>query len=135
MNQKLKTTKIQGKDYVEVNTRIKHFRSASQYRGWGMDTEIVYRDEKAIIIKATVVDADGKIMSTGMAMEKEGSSFINKTSHVENCETSAVGRALGNLGIGIDASVASYDEIANAKINQSKPQTPKSNFNSNTNIF
>mgnify|MGYP003152946118 FL=1 len=100
-----------------------------------MDTEIVYRDEKAIIIKAIVVDADGKIMSTGMAMEKEGSSFINKTSHVENCETSAVGRALGNLGIGIDASVASYDEIANAKINQSKPQTPKSNFNSNTNIF
>ena len=128
MNQKLKTTKIQGKDYVEVNTRIKHFRSASQYKGWGIDTEIIHRDEKSVIIKAIVVDADGRIMSSGSAMEKEGSSFINKTSHVENCETSAVGRALGNLGIGIDASVASYDGVANAKMNQSKTHGTKRSF-------
>ena len=53
------------------------------------------------------------------AYEKEGSTFINKTSYIENCETSAVGRALGFLGIGIDGSVASADEVKTAILNQS----------------
>jgi hypothetical protein len=47
-------------------------------------------------------------------MEKADSSYINKTSYVENCETSAWGRALANFAIGVDASVASADEVANA---------------------
>jgi hypothetical protein len=53
-----------------------------------------------------------------MAYEKENSSFINKTSALENCETSAVGRALAILGFEIKKSVASYEEVANAKLNQ-----------------
>ena len=53
-------------------------------------------------------------MGTGTAYEKENSSFINKTSYIENCETSAVGRALGMAGFGIDTSVASAEEVANA---------------------
>ena len=57
-------------------------------------------------------------MATGLAQEKENSSFINKTSFVENCETSAWGRALGNLGIGIDTAVASAEEVKNAILNQ-----------------
>jgi hypothetical protein len=51
-------------------------------------------------------------------MEKEGSTFINKTSHIENCETSAVGRALAMMGFEIKKSVASREEVANAKLNQ-----------------
>ena len=47
-------------------------------------------------------------------MEKESTSYINKTSYIENCETSAVGRALGMAGFGIDTSVASYEEVSNA---------------------
>ena len=50
----------------------------------------------------------------GDAYEKEDSAFINKTSYIESCETSAVGRALGMCGIGIDTSVASADEVLNA---------------------
>jgi len=48
--------------------------------------------------------------------------LVNKTSHVENCETSAVGRALGLLGIGIDEEVRSYDEMANAIEGQKTPK-------------
>ena len=54
------------------------------------------------------------LLGTGTAYEKENSSFINKTSYIENCETSAVGRALGMAGFGIDTSVASFEEVANA---------------------
>ena len=53
---------------------------------------------------------------------KENSSFINKTSYIENCETSAVGRALGMAGIGIDTAVASAEEVQNAINNQNKPR-------------
>ena len=51
-------------------------------------------------------------------MEKESTSYINKTSYIENCETSAVGRALGFMGIGIDASMASAEELVNALVGQ-----------------
>ena len=52
------------------------------------------------------------------AYEKENSTFINKTSYIENCETSALGRALGIAGFGIDTSVASAEEVQNAINNQ-----------------
>ena len=56
--------------------------------------------------------------ATGHAMEKEGSTYINKTSHIENCETSAVGRALAMLGFEIKKSVASKEEVENARLQQ-----------------
>ena len=56
--------------------------------------------------------------ATGHAMEKEGSSYINKTSHIENCETSAVGRALAMLGFEIKKSIASKEEVEDAKLQQ-----------------
>ena len=58
------------------------------------------------------------VLATGTAYEKESSSFINKTSYIENCETSAVGRALGMCGFGIDVSVASAEEVENAILQQ-----------------
>ena len=71
-----------------------------------------------------VLMINDKIVSIGHAYEKEGSTTGNKTSYIENCETSAVGRCSGNFGIGINSSVASADEVANAVIQQSSP-TPK----------
>ena len=76
-------------------------------------------------MKATVKDENDVTKATGYAYEKESSSFINKTSFIENCETSAWGRALGNLGIGIDASIASADEVQNAQLNQEETTRPK----------
>jgi hypothetical protein len=72
------------------------------------------------VFKASVFDNDEDtlLLGTGHAYEKESSSFINKTSYIENCETSAVGRALAMAGFGIDTSIASAEEVGNAINNQ-----------------
>ncbi len=114
---KLKSINIQGKQYVEVNERLKHFRST--YTGYSLTSEVVDINDTSITIKATIYDDKQNPIASGIAQEVKGSSFINKTSYVENCETSAWGRALANFGIGIDTAVASYNEVANAKLNQS----------------
>lgn len=133
-NETIKTTDIKGKDYAEVNQRIKAFRMV--YPTGTIETEIIEHNRELIvdnstnvvIIKAIVKNEDGRVLGTGTAYEKENSSFINKTSYIENCETSAVGRALGMAGFGIDTSVASAEEVQNAINNQevklaSKKQT------------
>ena len=113
---KMKTVNIKGKEYVEVNERVKYF--IKSYPGWSIETEILSNSDGVCVFKATVRDDGGILRATGHAYEKESSSFINKTSYIENCETSAVGRALGFLGIGIGTSIASSDEVANAANNQ-----------------
>lgn len=123
-NQGIKTTDVKGKDYAEVNQRIKAFRSICP--NGKIENEILSIENGVCIIKSTVSDENGKILGVGHAYEKEGSSYINKTSFIENCETSAVGRALGMCGIGIDTSVASADEVANAVLQQAdKPASKK----------
>ena len=112
---KLKTINIHGKGYVEVNQRIKYFRE--HYPDGSLITELVSNDNGVCVFKATAIIED-KARSTGWAYEKEGSSNINKTSYLENCETSALGRCLGNLGIGIDGSVASAEEVQTAILQQ-----------------
>lgn len=114
----LKTTDIKGKQYVEVNERIRYFREAEQYKGWSLTSEIISLENGVVTMLSRVIDENGNVRATGHAQEKEGSTYINKTSYIENCETSAWGRALGNLGIGIDTSVASADEVVNAINNQ-----------------
>ena len=115
VNKEMNTTDIKGKDYVEVNQRIKAFRKI--YPEGTIETEILKLEGTMCVIKATVRVGDN-ILGTGIAYENEGSTFINKTSYIENCETSAVGRALGMLGLGIDTSVASAEEVQNAINNQ-----------------
>lgn len=110
-NEAISTTDIKGKDYAEVNQRIKAFRMV--YPHGSIETEMISNENGVCIFRAEVGDED-TILGVGTAYEKEGSSFINKTSYIENCETSAVGRALGMAGFGIDTSVASYEEVANA---------------------
>ena len=120
-NQQLDTVNIKGKDYVQVNDRVKAFRSVCP--GGVIETEMVYYEGGRVMFKATVKGQDDRILATGYAEEKEGSTMINKTSFIENCETSAVGRALGFAGIGIDGSMASAEEVATAIINQNAPKT------------
>ena len=119
VNKEMLTTDIKGKDYVEVNQRIKAFRKL--YPEGTIETEILKLEGTICVIKATIKDKD-LILGTGIAYENEGSTFINKTSYIENCETSAVGRALGMLGLGIDTSVASAEEVQNAINNQEPTQ-------------
>lgn len=120
----MKTIDIKGKDYVPVTERLLYFRK--HFPDWKIVTEIIKLDQAFVLMKAAVLDADGVTRATAHAYEKENSSFINKTSYIENCETSAVGRALGILGIGIDTSLASYEEVATAVKNQNRNYEPKS---------
>lgn len=118
VNSGMKTTDVKGRPYVEVNERIKAFRRMCP--SGSITTEILFMEGGIVTMKATVCDEDGKVLGTGLAQEKESSSYINKTSYIENCETSAIGRALGVCGIGIDGSVASAEEVENAINNQNK---------------
>jgi len=113
-NYKFKTLNIRGKEYVEVHERIKFFRQEEQYKGWTISSEFTVLDSEQCVCKTTISDTDGRVIATGHAHEVQGSSNINKTSYVENCETSAIGRALAMLGIGIDSSIASATEVSNA---------------------
>lgn len=117
-NQSVKTTDIKGKEYAEVKERIKAFRMVCP--DGCIRTEIVSMDDSICVIRAEVSAGDGRLLATGTAFEYKDSSYINKTSYVENCETSAVGRALGMIGFGIDVSVASYEEVQNAITNQDR---------------
>lgn len=111
----VKTIDMKGKKYVMVNERVKAFRAACPTGQ--IVTEVIHIDEGSVMIKASVID-EGVTLATGTAYEEKASSYINKSSFVENCETSAVGRALGFLGIGIDDSMGSADEVANAMLQQ-----------------
>jgi len=109
---------IKGKKYMEVSERVKIFRSDKKFEGWQINTMMHKNEDGICIFEARIINTDNIIISNGYAYEKENSTFINKTSYIENCETSAIGRALGFLGIGIDAGIASADEVQNAVINQ-----------------
>ena len=115
-NETINTTNIKGKEYAEVNQRIKAFRML--YPDGSITTEMISNENGVCIFRATVINDKGDILSTGTAYEKENSSFINKTSYIENCETSAIGRALGIAGFGIDTSIASAEEVENAILQQ-----------------
>jgi hypothetical protein len=118
-NKDLKAVDVKGKEYIEVAQRVKAFRMI--YPEGTITTDILSIENGVVTMKATAMNGDGKILATGLAQEKESSSYINKTSYIENCETSAVGRALGFLGLGIDLSIASADEMLNAVNRQNKP--------------
>lgn len=124
----MKTIDIKGTEYVPVNERIKEFWRI--YPNGRITTEILSNEDGMVIIKASIYkDSLSNLQpsTTGIAYEREGNTFINKTSYIENCETSAIGRALGILGIGIDTSIASAEEIENAMENQKKIDAIKVN--------
>ena len=112
-----KTGQTVSKDYNTVDQRIQGFREL--YPNGSIQTEILSHETEIVngknagivLMKATAFDDDGRIIATGHALEKESASYINQTSYIENCETSAVGRCLGIIGIGLTEAVASAEEI------------------------
>lgn len=122
----LPTVDIKGQQYVLVKDRIIEFNK--RYKAGSITTELLSDvTSQSITFKATVATGDGGVF-TGHAQERIGDGFINKTSALENAETSAVGRALAMLGIGVIDSVASVDEVVKAKNN-----THDKNLNKPTN--
>lgn len=119
-NEGLSTVNMKDKPYVMVPQRVMAFRKL--FPEGFIVTDILSNENGVVLMKTEVgyYDGDRKVvLGTGMAYEKESSNFINKTSYIENCETSSVGRALGFLALGIDGGgVCSAEELVNAIRNQ-----------------
>jgi len=112
---KINTINIKGKEYATVDSRVQFFRE--KYTNWSIETDFVVLDlDKGVCVcRAVVKDENGKIMSDGYAHEWQSKpgSMVNKTSYIENAQTSAVGRALGFIGIGINGiGIASAEEVS-----------------------
>ena len=104
---------IHGKVYLTVARRIDDFRKSETFKGWSIETSLVSAEESMVVMKALIRDANNRIVATGYAEENRSLGKINKTSALENAETSAVGRALAFLGLG-GTEIASADEVATA---------------------
>lgn len=110
---------IRGRDYETVASRVQRFREA--HPDHTVLTEIVFRDDDVVVMKAAILDPQGRIIATGHAEEKRASSQINRTSALENAETSSLGRALAAFGIG-GTEFASANEVQNAIRQQEDPE-------------
>lgn len=121
-NEGLTGIDVKGKNYIMVPQRVKAFRML--YPDGFIHTDLISLQDGVCVMQTKVgYYEDGKevVLGTGMAYEKETNGYINKTSYIENCETSAVGRALGFLALGIDGGgICSAEELANAINNQDK---------------
>jgi len=120
----MKTVNIKGKEYVEVSQRILFL--ADEYKGkYSIVTSYDFIESRNMwIVKATltIIGENNELTYTGHAQEIIDDGYINKTSALENCETSAVGRACAMAGIGIVDGIASVDEINKAKNRQAQQQ-------------
>lgn len=119
-NEEIKTQNIKGKLYAGVNERVAAFRKV--YPCGRITTKCVQDEGGRAVFIAEIFDGEGRLLATGTAFEKQDNGLVNKTSYIENCETSAVGRALGFAGFGIVASIASADEVINAKEQQQREE-------------
>ena len=106
-----KTGEVARKIYEPVSDRVRKFRDTCPVKeGWGLTTEVSYPDDQTVKSVALITDPEGRVVATGTAEETRGASYINRTSAVENCETSAIGRALFAAGFG-GGEFASADEL------------------------
>lgn len=112
VNSEIKKTDIKGKKYAEVSERVLAFRKLNP--NGRIITEIIDKTENDVTMKATILDENEKELATGFASEvKKG--LVNSISMLENCETSAIGRALGFCGFGIDSGIASGQDMQKAE--------------------
>lgn len=131
VNSRIKTTNIKGKEYAEVAPRIMAFWEL--FPDGSIVTECETTDTRCdCTCRVYRKGTDERPAATGHAFEiKQGQ--INSTSYVENCETSAIGRALGILGIGSTQAICSKEELENALALQAKQKPEKQRDNTELN--
>ena len=101
-----------GRKYTEVFVRVEAFRKAFGTE-LGIDTNIIVDDGQRVVVQAKVIDKTGAVIGSGLAEEIRGSSHVNRTSALENGETSAIGRALASLGLHGGSYASSFEiEVA-----------------------
>ena len=117
---------IHGKEYKTVAKRVDEFRKKYESK-MAIITSVVSIDEMTVVMKAEISDENQRVIATGFAEENRQASMINKTSALENCETSAIGRALANFGLA-GGEYASADEVASAIQKQDKSNQSRIDF-------
>lgn len=106
---------IHGKSYETVAKRVSEFRE--NHAGWTIKTSILENSDEKVVMTAEIFDPKGQLIANGHAEESRKSTSINRTSALENCETSAVGRALALFGMP-GVSIRSADEMSDATAQQ-----------------
>ena len=122
---------IKGKEYQTVALRVQKFRE--QHPDWSIITALISRDAETVVMLASVMNEQNRIIATGHAEEFRNASQINSTSALENCETSAIGRALAAAGFG-GTEFASANEVQNAIHQQSNPEKFIKQIEESTNV-
>ena len=116
VNSEISMIDLKGKDYAMVPERVTAFRKL--FPEGFIKTEIISHDGTTVVMQAVAGYYENGvpvILGSGLAQETKGYGMVNKTSYIENCETSAVGRALGMIGLGINGGgICSAEELANA---------------------
>lgn len=121
-----KAIKFKDKDYVQVKDRIQYLADNYEWQYMIETSYNYFAEEKMRVVRATLTI--GTCRYTWLAQEIEGSTYINKTSALENAETSAVWRACAMAGIGVIDSIASIDEINKAENRKNKPKFTLDDF-------
>lgn len=124
-NAEIKPLNLKGKDYSMVSDRVTAFRKL--FPEGFITTDILSHDAGVVLMKATAgyygTNGERVVLGTGFAQEEKGKGMVNGTSYIENCETSAVGRALGFIGIGdCGGGICSAEELVNAITAQGQNQ-------------
>lgn len=141
---RIHTIDIKGKRYATVDSRVEFFRE--KFPTWSLETEypVLDLDKGICVCRVIVKDENGKQVADGYAHEWQSKpgSMVNKTSYIENAQTSAVGRALGFIGIGINGmGIATAEEVQTAIAHQENDdypqpqQAPKTTQWANAEIF
>ena len=125
---KIQTIDIKGKRYATVDSRVEFFRE--KFPTWSLETEypVLDLDKGICVCRVIVKDENGKQVADGYAHEWQSKpgSMVNKTSYIENAQTSAVGRALGFIGIGINGmGIATAEEVTTAIAHQEANDFPE----------
>lgn len=127
------TVNIHGKEYRTVAERVADFKGDPSFEGFGIQTDLISNAD-LVVVKSVIVNPDGQVVGSGYAEEVRGSTNINKTSALENCETSAIGRALASIGLG-GTQYASANEVSDAIIQQAQQEVAEVFYLHNKTVF
>ena len=123
---------IHGKEYATVAFRVSEFRK--KFPDWEIQTEIIENTDSKVVMQAYIYNENNRCIATGHAEEYRAASSINKTSALENAETSAVGRALSFAGFGGTEFIASAEEMIKVAIDAAPKPKPKAHLKVEKNL-
>lgn len=117
-----KTGEVTHSDYLVVAGRVLLMRAQAETKDYGIQTELINLSDSFAVMKATIATPDGTILSTAHAMCTFTAAEFTGGRFLEKAETSAIGRALGLIGLGTEEFVADDDDgfLADSPVEQDK---------------